>query len=355
MMISSRIGLLGQGCVVMILAACAGCSSSSGSSGAPPGNPDASGSSSGGSSGGSGDGSTASNAVVDGGGGSCPALTYPVSVGTIVNTTVSWNATAAVAKGSGAFYIWLLTTYSIDATGKISGNTVTCGNQPAVLTLSQTGDIALQVPSGQSGQIKPEYPADSWDGITPTAITGTLGGTNIGSSFEVDPSVTLIGLKPTDALSDPMMKWPTSNTALTQTDLTYPDGGAYVTGQGHPGVRGIFDPTPPFYLSGTSLSQGSPRADQFWSVTRTQLALYGTSTTCTETKGTATVTLINNRIVGCEISDDGGACTADEYGFLDGNTTQYTPAASGNTFDSKNLTAGATCADVLTALPAPTM
>lgn len=351
-MISSRIGLMGQGFVVMILAACAGCSSSSSSSSAPEaGTSSSSGGGSGSSSGGAvGDGGTP---VIDGGGTACPAMTYPTSVGTLVTVAVSWPGTAAVAKGSGNFYIWLLTTYSADSSNKITGTTFSCGNAPAVLTLSATGDIALGVPTGMTGLIKPEYPADSWDGTPGTAITGTLGGTNIGSSFEIDPSVTLYGLKASDPLSDPTMKWPGSYSALTMSDLTYADGGAYVAGTGHPGIRGTFDSTPPYYLSGTSLAPGAPKADQFWSATRTQLSLYGLSKSCTETTGKANVTLINNRVVGCELVDDGGPCTTDQYGFLDSNTTQYAPGSA--TFDSKDLASTATCADVLTALPAPSM
>jgi hypothetical protein len=351
-MISSRIGLMSQGFVVMILAACAGCSSSSSSA---PETGTSSSSGSGGSSGSSGGGAVADggNPIVDGGQGAC-TKTYPLSVGTLISVAVSWPGTIAVSKGSGTNYIWLLTTYSADSTGKITGTTNSCGNQPAILTLTDTGDMALGVPSGQTGQIKPQYPADSWVGTPATAITGTLGGTNIGSSFEIDPSLSLFGLKASDPLSDPTMKWPGSYSALTQSDLTYADGGAYPAGgPGHPGIRGVFDGTPPYYLSGTSISAGAPKTDQFWSVTRTQIAMYGLSKSCTETTGSATISLINNRIVGCELVNDGGACTTDQYGFLDSNTTQYTPGAA--TFDSKDLSTGATCTDVLTALPSPSM
>jgi hypothetical protein len=290
--------------------------------------------------------------VKDGTGMAC-TKTYPLSVGALVTVAVSWPGTAAVAKGTGTNYIWLLTTYTADSGGAITGTTASCGNTPAVLTLSQTGDIALGVPMGQTGLVKPSYPADSWDGAPVTPVTGTLGGTNVGSSFQINPSVTLLGLKSSDPLSDPTSKWPTSYSALTQANLTYADGGAYVMGMGHPGIRGTFDGTSPYYLSGTSLAPNAPKTDQFWSVTRTDLGLYGLSESCTETKGTATVTLINNRIVGCELVDDGGPCTTDQYGFIDSNTTQYTPGAA--TFDSKDLKSGATCADVLAAFPQPTM
>ncbi len=347
---SSRIGLFGRGCVVAILAACAGCSSSSNPATGDAGGSSSGGSSSGGSSSGAGpsDGGTP---VKDGGGMAC-TKTYPVSVGTLITATVSWPQTAAVAAGSGPYYLWLLTTYSADASGSIKGTTTTCGTAPAIVTLSALGDMAENVPSGQTGQVKPVYPPDSFTATPPTDITGTLGGTNVGSSFEVDPNVTLQGLKPDDPLSDPTKAWPQSQSAFTAGELTYADGGVYVDPMGHPGIHAVFDGTPPYYLSTTSLSMDSPRASDFWSVNRVQLGLYGTSTSCTETTGTAFVTLINNRIVGCELANDAGRCTSDQYGFIDSNTTQYKP--TNGTFDSKELMAGQTCTDVLAMFPMPT-
>lgn len=354
---SSRIGLIGTGLVAVTMAAWVGCSSSS-----SPATTDAGGTSSGStSSSGSSSGGTTTDCSkpVNGTGMSC-SKTYPLSVGTLITVDVSWLGTAAVAgcppkcqnsTTTGTFYIWLLTTYTADS-GKITGTTYTCGNTPAVLTLSQTGDMSLGVPAGQTGQIKPTYPAASWDGTPGATITGTLGGKNVGSSFAIDKSVVLYGLKPSDPLSDPSMAWPTSNTALTQSDLTYADGGAYVSMQGHPGIKGTFDGTPPFYLAGTAITPGSPNANTFYSVTRSEIAMCGSSVSCTETTGTATVTLLNNRVVGCDLVD-GGPCTTDQFGFLDANTTQYTPGKA--TFDAKDLKSGATCTDVLAAFPAPSM
>jgi hypothetical protein len=352
---SSRIGLFAQGLVAMMLVACAGCGSSSSNSVSPEGGSSSGSSGSSGSSSGSSGGG--SMAPVKGPGMEC-TKTYPLSVGTLITVAVSWPGTAAVAKGSGNFYIWLLTVYSVDASNKITGTSQSCGNTPAILTLSNTGDIALGVPGCpdmcQTGLIKPLYPPSSWDGSPTTAIKGTLGGTTVGSSFEVDPSVSLYGLKASDPLSDPTMKWVGSYSALTMSDLTYADGGAYVAGQGHPGIKGTFDGTPPYYLSGTSLAPNAPKTDTFWSVSRSEIGMYGISTSCTEIKGgTANVTLINNRIVGCDLINDGGPCTTDQYGFLDMNTTQYTPGKA--TFDSVDLTSGATCADVLSKLPMPSM
>jgi hypothetical protein len=276
--------------------------------------------------------------------------TYPVRTATFINAKVSWPASAAVAKGTDQpYYLWLLSTYSVDGNNHITGTTITCGTTPAILTLSALGAMAEGV---MSGQVKPTYPADSWTDVPPTNITGTVGGSNIGSSFYTDPSLSLQGLKPSDPLSNPATPWPASQSALVQSDLTYADGGAYVMGQGHPGIRGVFDTTPPYYPGTTSLATNSPRADQFWTVNRVQLSLYGTTgPTCADTSGQAFVTLINNRVVGCELADGGGPCTMDQYGFLDSNTTQYTPATG--TFQAKELTAAQTCADVLTMFPMP--
>jgi hypothetical protein len=284
----------------------------------------------------------------------CPK-TYPITVATFINAKVSWPASAAVAKGDNQpYYLWLLTTYSVDSSNHLTGSTVTCGTTPAILTLSAIGAMAEGVPAGMTGQVKPTYPTDSWAGVPATSITGTIGGTKVGSSFFTDPSLSLQGLKPSDPLSDPTKMWPASQSALTPGNLTYADGGAYVMGQGHPGIRGVFDVMPPYYPGTTSLATNSPRADQFWTVNRVQLSLYGTTSSCTDTSGTAYVTLINNRVVGCELADAGGPCTMDQYGFLDSNTTQYTP--TNGTFQAKELTAPMnTCADVLTAFPAPTM
>jgi hypothetical protein len=345
---SSRIGLFGRGSVIMILAACVGCSSSS--SPTPNGTTPDSG---GGSSSGGMDAASAGSHPIVVGDSSMPCMkTYPIKSGTLINAKVSWPASAAVAKGTDQpYYLWLLTTYSVDSNNKLTGSTITCGTTPAILTLSAIGAMAEGVPAGQTGQVKPTYPPDSWVGVPPTSVTGVVGGSNVGSSFYTDPSVSLQGLKPSDPLADPTTMWPMSQSALMQGNLTYADGGAYVMGQGHPGIRGVFDTAAPYYPGTTSLATGSPRADQFWTVNRVQLSLYGTAKSCTETSGDAFVTLINNRVVGCELADAGGPCTVDQYGFLDSNTTQYTP--TNGTFDAKQLTADQTCADVLAMFPMP--
>jgi hypothetical protein len=344
---SSRIGLFGHGCVVMILAACAGCSSSSATEG-PPATPDS------GSTPPAGDGGGGVlGPSVPGAGADCPKM-YPLKVGTLVTAKVSWPASTAVAKGSDQpYYLWLLTTYTADSNNKVTGTTATCGTTPAILTLTAIGASAEGAPMGATAQVRPTYPADSWTNVPPTKITGTIGGVKVGSSFEVDPSVSLQGLNASDPLNDPTKMWPPSQSAFTAANLTNADGTPYVMGMGHPGIRGVFDGTPPYYIATTSLTPGQPKADQFWTVNRVELGLYGTATSCTEATGQAFVKLINNHVVGCELANDGGPCTIDQYGFLDANTTAYTPTMG--SFDTKDLPSTATCADVLSMFPQPAM
>jgi hypothetical protein len=82
-----------------------------------------------------------------------------------------------------------------------------------------------------------------------------------------------------------------------------------------------------------------------------ELSLYGMSTSCTEASGTATVGLIDRRIIGCSIEGDGGLCTHTESGYLDSTWPSYLPGSA--TFDQVALPSGAsaTCQDVVAALP----
>jgi hypothetical protein len=351
---SSRIGLFGQGCVVMILAACAGCSSSS--STPPPG-----GSSSGGSSsGGSGDGGTP---LVVGDKTMACMTTFPVATSVLVSLTVKWGGQDAITSGTGTYYLSLLSVYSVDSNNNVTGTTTPCGTQAPDVTLSDLGAMATGVPSGS--EVRPVYPAPSFAGAVSTNIKGVVGGQNVGSSFEIDPTVSLTGIagsSPLGALTADggTTMWPPL-TGIPQSDWTYIDGGAYVPGQGVPGLSGIFySGATPFILPRTALSTTAPQVDHAQFISRIELGLYGLAKSCTETSGMAMVATLDNHIVGCTRvvgsgtpPSDGGACADMEYSFIDSNTTVYKP--QGGTFDAKQLTGGAsaTCADALTALPIP--
>jgi hypothetical protein len=358
-MISLRIGLLGASCVAVSVAAGVACSSSSNST--APDSSSGGGSSSGSGSGGSSGSSGSSGGVVDGDGGPC-AIAYPHTTGTFITMTVSWPGTTATVKGTDQpYYLWILSTYSVpDGGTKITGTNTTCGSQSPDVPLSATGSFAVGAPTGTTALVQSTFPAGSWTGVPTSRISGVVGGSNLGSSFETDPNVTLNGIALTDPLADPTTPWPTKEASLNPADLTYFDGTPYSAAKGgHPGIHGYFTSTSPYYLSSTALSPTSPRADQLWIVSRTQIGLSGTRKTCQnntpgtpDIEGTADVKLIQNRIVGCEIVNDGGPCSEAEYAFIDTNTTQYVPGAG--TFQAKDLSDTATCADVLSAFPAPT-
>jgi hypothetical protein len=342
---SSRIGLFGQGCVVMILAACAGCSSSSTPPSAGPADTGAP----------TGDGGTG---IVVGDPTKPCTDTFPLATSTLITLQVSWPATTAINKGGGTYYLSLLTTYSVDASNKVTGTATPCGTQAPDVTLSDLGAMATGVPMGS--EVRPIDPASSFAGSTSFPIIGVVGGQNVGSSFEVDPHVSLTGIASSSPLIVGTVKWPPL-TGIPVSDWTYIDGGAFVPGMGQPGLGGVFyNGATPFILPKTALSVTAPNIDHLQTISRIELALYGTASSCTKTSGKATIALLNIHIAGCTRvagtgtpASDGGACEDLEYQFLDSNTTQYTPGAG--TFDTVKLAGGAsaTCADALTALPIP--
>jgi hypothetical protein len=285
---------------------------------------------------------------MDGTGMACASMTT-ATYGTYINLPVSWEAKSAINKGTGFVQIWLLSVYNIDASNKITGTTKTCGNKTPPVILNASADMLTNEPAGS--EVQNAFPDSSWDPVPASAITGTLGGFKIGASVTIDPTVTLYGVVPTSTLANASTVWPTFGNTIATTDLTTADGGVYTPGSNLPGVTAFPDPNAPFILPKTSLDSTAPSASQLQIILRTALNLYGTSKSCTEETGTAFVTQLNNHVVGCSIANDGGICTSDEYNFIDDNTTQYVPAGGG-TFDSKQLSGTATCADVLSAFPA---
>ena len=347
---SLRIGLLGNAstamkcCALTLFAATAACSSSS--TPAPVGTamtePDG------------GFPNAAAGPVKDGTGTACPTQTQE-TLATKISIHVYWpasTAAAAVSKASPLVEnIWLLSTYNIGSDNKIKGTTQTCRNVTPVISLTSLGSMSEDAPAGMNAQVQITFPDSSWDGTPTTAITGTIGGWKPGASVTINPVVTLYGIAATSPLSDGSMKWPSSYTGIPTTDLTYADGGAYVAGQGEPGILAVPNGAP-YYFPATALTlmaPFAPKADQLDLVTRTELSFYGTSSSCSEQSGQAFVTQLNNHVVGCRVENDGGPCTSDEFGFIDTNTTQYVPLDG--TFDAKTLATGATCAEVITALP----
>jgi hypothetical protein len=335
---SLRIGLSGslKACALTVFAATAACSSSS-SPAAPP--------------------------VADAGAPTKPGLPMdgpssamdcmgtvatPATYATKVSLNVTWPGTQAVVQGkTGTVNIWLLSVYNIDSSNKITGTTKTCGNSTPPITLTDTADQLTGLPSGS--QVQNAFPASSWDMVPTSNITGTLGGYHVGATITIDNTVTLYGVSSTSPLADGTTAWPANGSDIDTSLLTTASGQPYVAGTNLPGVTAIPTGTAPYVLPKTSLSMTAPAADQLQIVLRTALALYGTSSDCMTESGYAFVSQLNNHVVGCSLENDGGPCTSDEYQFIDSNTTQYAPGAG--TFQAKLLTTGASCSDVLSALP----
>jgi len=370
---------LGVGSVCVLPALMLGvtrCSSSSNGSGIIGGS-----SGGGSSSGGSTDagGTPGTGPAVDGGGGPCPTLTEE-TVGAKVTLAVTWPPTLANNGGSGNINIWLLAQYTINGTA-VTGTTATCGNQTPPIPLTPFGSQTEGLTSG-TAVVQVGFAPSTWATIlanpakAPTTTSGTLGGWNIGSSFLINPTDSVYGLSASSMYSQASTTWPASAGTIPMGDLTDDDM------DGHPGITGIPSSAMGFSLPSTAAQATppyAPQADKLYLALRTELSLYGTSSSCTDISGSVGVQLLNNHVVGCDLADDGGDCTTPystgmvsggQSGFIDSNTTVYigpgvkipasTPAASytppdiAGTFTAKILSTdggGVTCADVLAAFP----
>ena len=120
----------------------------------------------------------------------------------------------------------------------------------------------------------------------------------LGSSVAVDPFVMLYGLQSTNPLADGSKAWPASASAFASGDLTYADGTPYVPGVGQPGIVATYKNAGSFYPPEDGSGPNSPTANQAFMVLRTQVRLYGTSTSCTSQSGQAFVTNLNHKSSG---------------------------------------------------------
>jgi hypothetical protein len=314
-----------------------------------------------------------------GDGGSCPVLTS-ATLATRLSLNVTWNSTestmGSVAGSSNMLYIWLLSNYTVNSDNTITGNTFTCGDQTPPFSLTAVGSAAGQgEPTGTTAQLQITFKSAVWDAVMATMnngkgtpATGAIGGWNIGSSFVINPVTSVLGLKSTSMYADPSTTWPASETSISPSDYSDDDN------DGHPGITatplGTSATSTPYVLPVTALSSPAAiTAEQLFVVTRTELALYGKSITCTTGAGTATVKLLNNHVIGCELSgypedagpdadldqlcdDNMGPPNDPQAQFLDTNTTQYIVASG--VYDTVQLPSGSspTCETVRAMLPA---
>ncbi len=334
-----------RGCALALSLACAGC----------PGLADGSAPDAGSSQGsGAAEGGVAPPIIVSGP--SC--LTSPVEVAAVeVRVSVSWDAVGMLRRGTGTYAAWLLARYAIDGQDHVQSTTRICRLVAPPIARSNVSCGALG--PGSDLDVRFESPVSEWKKVTKTiASTGDLGGRTIGSSFAVDSSVFLYGLSDASRYITAATPWPAPG---SPDPFALGDPPHYVDeeGQGTPGITFLLpdgdpgspaNPEVPLDLT-SGCGIGGPASDRIFAVLRLEMSLYGTRTSCIETSGTANVSLLDSRIVGCDVEGDGGACTNDQSEFVDLTWPKFVPGPA--TFEQVLLSAGdsATCDDVVAALP----
>jgi hypothetical protein len=309
------------------------------------------------------------------------------TVASKITLKVNWpqtlaNAGCVAPKCSGDIVFWLLAQYHIDSTNKVTGTTKTCANTTPPVPLTALGSQSEGLTSGQA-TVQILIGQDVWKAIAmnapPAMTTGTLGGWKVGATMEIDPTTTAYGLKPSSTFANPATKWPCfqMSNGIPMSDFADDDN------DGNPGITATASSASGFSLPATALTTSppyAPKADKLYVALRTELRLYGTSSSCTDGSGTAEALLQNNHVIGCHIApgetctDSTCNCTADQSNFIDGNTTVYigdgvtiptaqqsctagfAPPGMMGTYQSKILSndpdgGGIDCAAVIAALP----
>ena len=181
------------------------------------------------------------------------------------------------------------------------------------------------------------------------ASTGSLTGWGPPSTFTIAPTLALIGLAFPSGTDPSTYTWPSSSWSLPNATME-PDS----DGDGNPGITatplsGNGNVLPPTAIG---IGGSAATADKVYLATRTQVALSGTWTSCSDLSGSATVSNFDNHVVGCHIKG-GSACTTGaantQADFIDQNRTVYAPTSA--TFVATVLPSTGTCADALSALP----
>ena len=296
---------------LVALGAATHCSSSSDSGGPPPTVKDS----------GGGDATPGTGPTEPGTGMACTPNAHE-TVGTKITLNVTWPQTLANNGGKGVINIWLLAHYDINGTA-VTGTTETCRNDTPPIPLTSTGTLSEGLDGSVPAVVLTAFDPSVWKTINanpakaPTPTSGTLGGWNVGASMQIDPTNSVYGLAATSTFAKDTTQWPGSEMALTTADLADDDM------DGHPGITITPSQAMGYSLPATAALQTPPVfADKLYVTLRTELELYGTSSTCNDVSGTVNVKLLNNHIVGCELL--GGAdCSQAQWDFIDTNTTVY--------------------------------
>jgi hypothetical protein len=255
---------------------------------------------------------------------------------------VQWPATVSYAAGNGSATVWLLS--NLTGNAALTGTFQTCGVTLPDLTY-QGADTAIRgdlvsfvLPGAQT---------------TTFPVTGMQSGWSPGDTFSTAAVTSLLGLSTNSTYRQTTVAWPaTCATNCTPAGAFLPNDLVDDDGDGNPGVTAqpSTGGTNPTYTAPPSAQgNGAPLATQVDMVLRNAFALSGMRVTdCAQISGTASVQRFDTHVVGCVTQ--AGACASAQVAFLDQSRPVYTTPITG-TFRAAQVSAQATCATVLTALP----
>jgi hypothetical protein len=250
-----------------------------------------------------------------------------------VTATVSWAGTLVISAGTNqTVTFWALIQGTENGT-TLSGTIVPCGIALPDF-MSSIGGLTYGV----------TFPNSIFDGghLTPVNASLTVSSTAPGATVTTAAEANLIGIN----LANPATAaWPNLMTA--QTDQVDADA------DGNPGVTGIPKSGTPYSSIPVQIVPTAIYASQLYFALRSVISLNGTLNTCTNASGNATVSHLDNHIIGCRtMAADGGIgslCTSTETTFADNNSPVLTTNSA--KFTASMLTNAATCPNVRAALP----
>jgi hypothetical protein len=242
---------------------------------------------------------------------------------------LSWPS-GMLSAGTDTGTIWLLLQTSPSG-GQLDGTAYPCGLVLPDFTLNPV--IANEVYHFDwSTSMFDRQPSN----FSPSSTTvSSVTGFTLGTSFTMSQIVVMAGASLSNPASDP---WP-SAASLSAPDMDM-DGKAGVTAIGRSGGG---------YVYARAALDGSSRADRIYSAARFVFNGSGTINACNQLSGAATFTNFDTHVIGCRVAGTSSDCTTAQRDVLDTGRPAYT--AGNVSLSATKLAAGATCANVRSALP----
>lgn len=240
----------------------------------------------------------------------------------MITAPVTWSSTNTyVSPGSGTFTFWLRLKAS-HAGSSVSGLFTECGRVTPAFRISLVNEPCHF-----------DFDDSLFDNevLPVVAATISLGGSSPGSPLSMPTIALLMGTEMSDPLAG---SWPGEASEVISLDAD---------GDGHPGVTATYENASPYYYPHTAAVLNSPRAARAYVAMRLRFSLNGTLTSCSASSGSATVTSVDSRIIGCRLQS-GTECSSTQSNFLDGNAIDYY-VFNAATYALVKVADDATCAD----------